>query len=109
VTLGSDPRHCVDPGDPTGPTIERPQSRVTEYALDTNAGTATLVWSFQVNGRFTYFAGSARRLANGNTLVGWAAERSATASEVSPQGTTLWELKNDAGYLSYRVIPRGRA
>ena len=25
--------------------------------------------------------------------------------EVSPQGTTLWELKNDAGYLSYRVIP----
>ena len=105
VTLGSDPRHCVDPGDPTGPTIERPQSRVTEYALDTTAGTATLVWSFQVNGRFTYFAGSARRLANGNTLVGWAAERSATATEVSPQGTTLWELKNDAGYLSYRVIP----
>ena len=87
VTLGSDPRHCVDPGDPTGPTIERRQSRVTEYALDTTAGTATLVWSFQVNGRFTYFAGSARRLANGNTLVGWAAERSATATEVSPQGT----------------------
>lgn len=104
VVLGDDPAHCVDPNDPTGPTVVRPQTRVTEYALDASTGTATLVWSYQVPGRFAYFAGSARRLPNGNTLVGWAAERRATATEVNAAGEVLWELKNDDDYLSYRVV-----
>ncbi len=102
--LGDDPAHCVDPDNPTGPTIARQQSRVTEYAVDPGAGTATLVWDYTVPGRYTYFAGSARRLTNGNTLVGWAAERRATASEVDSAGNLLWELKNDDGYLAYRVV-----
>lgn len=104
VVLGADPAHCVDAADPTGPTVVRRQTRITEYAVDATAGTATLVWSYQVPGRFAYFAGSARRLPNGNTLIGWAAERRATATEVGASGDVLWELKNDDDYLSYRVV-----
>ncbi len=104
AALGTDPAHCVDPGDPTGPTIARQQSRVTEYAIDPGEGAANLVWSYTVPGRYTYFAGSARRLANGNTLVGWAAERRATATEVDGAGVPIWELKNDEGYMAYRVV-----
>ena len=56
---------CIDPADPSGPTIARPQTRVTEYALDTYAHTAIQVWAYEVPGRFALFAGSARRLQNG--------------------------------------------
>ncbi|MET0837231.1 MAG: aryl-sulfate sulfotransferase [Marmoricola sp.] len=103
VALGSDPALCVDPDDPEGATISRRQTRVTEYALDPAAHVADLVWSYQPTGKFTFFAGSARRLANGNTLVGWAADTSALATEVDPSGAPSWELKNDDGFLSYRT------
>jgi hypothetical protein len=102
--LLDDPSHCVDQADPAGPTTSRRQTRVTEYALDLAAGTATQVWNYEVPGRFTYFAGSARRLDGGNTLIGWAAERRALASEVDPEGNLVWELTSDAGYLSYRAF-----
>jgi hypothetical protein len=102
---------CIDPDDPLGPPIARPQTRVTEYALDAVAGTATPVWEWDVPGRFGLFAGSAQRLPNGNTLVGWAAVRGATATEVSPTGETVWEIKDPAGdvesapfYSTYRAL-----
>ena len=103
VALGDSPTHCVDPDDPTGPTVARRQTRITEYALDPAAGTATLVWSYQVPDRFAFFAGSARRLLNGNTLIGWAAERRVTASEVNVAGEVVWALKNDDNFMAYRV------
>ncbi len=104
VPLGSSPALCVDPSDPAGPAVARRQTRISEYALDPDVGTATLVWSYEVPGRFAYFAGSARRLANGNTLIGWAAERRLTASEVSAAGEVVWALKNDDDFMSYRVV-----
>ena len=88
---------CVDPADPTGPAIARGTTRVSEYALDLAASpkpTATLVWSYPDDGsKYAMFAGSARRLGNGNTLIGWAADRSALATEVDAAGQTVWELK----------------
>ncbi len=86
---------CVDQADPTGPAVDRfPwQSRVAEYALDTTAGTATLVWDYTPPGRYTWFMGSAERLANGDTLVGWAAAVQALASEVDADGNLLWEVR----------------
>ena len=75
---------CVDQADPTGPAVDRSPGRAgsTEYALDTRPHTATLVWDYTPPGRYTWFMGSAARLANGDTLVGWAAAIQALASEV---------------------------
>ncbi|MET0838284.1 MAG: aryl-sulfate sulfotransferase, partial [Marmoricola sp.] len=94
---------CVDPEDPEGDTHNRAQTRVTEYALDEAADTATLVWHYQIDGRHTRFAGSSRRLANGNTLIGWAADPRAVATEVDEEGDVVWELKNGEAYFAYRV------
>ncbi len=48
------------------------QSRAVEYALDTVANTATMVWQYIPSPRvFTEVVGSAQRLANGNTVVGF--------------------------------------
>jgi hypothetical protein len=93
----------VDPADRTGPTVNRPQSRVVEYALDLQTHEARVAWSHSIPGRYAYFAGSARRLGNGNTLIGWAALTTALASEVGPDGTMLWELAAGNQFLSYRA------
>ena len=84
---------CVDPGDPDGPPVTRQHSRVTEYALDPVAGTATLVWSYTPAGYYTWFMGSSARLANGHTLVGWAADTKALAQEVAEDGDVLWQVE----------------
>ncbi len=101
---------CVDPADRTGPTVSRPETRITEYALDADLHTATLVWSWEPQPhRFALFAGSAQRLSNGDTMVGWAAATQALATEVSPSGEVLWELADPDAYFSYRstaaVVP----
>ncbi|WP_370619332.1 aryl-sulfate sulfotransferase [Mumia qirimensis] len=88
----NDSELCVDPADPSGPLLARPQTRVTEYALDVDAGTATTAWSYEEPGRFALFAGSSERLSNGNTLIGWASSRLAVATEVDATGTKVWEL-----------------
>ncbi len=100
AAVGTDPARCVDA---TGQQVSRPSTRITEYALDPDLGIATLTWSFQPPQRFAYFAGSARRLDNGNTLVGWGSERRALASEVDSGGQVLWELSTGDSYLSYRA------
>ncbi len=49
-----------------------PHTRAVEYALDTVAKTATMVWEYVPNPPiFTVAVGSVQRLANGNTLVGF--------------------------------------
>jgi hypothetical protein len=98
---------CVNPADPSGDSVSRGFTRVTEYALDEAAGTATLVWDYQpTQPRGAVFAGSAERLPNGNTLIGWAFAREASTSEVSPEGELLWELRDPAPqaqrHISYR-------
>ncbi len=100
--------YCVDPDDPTGAPVYRNQTRVVEYALDLGTGTATPVWTYEVPGRFALFAGSAERLDDGGTLVGWASERSAVATLVDDAGIALWELTDDAvdplqRYFTYRA------
>ena len=66
------------------------ESRAVEYALDTNSMTATLVWEFRHNPPlFTPYVGSVERLANGNTLVGFALL--GTVCEVDPRGQLVWQ------------------
>ena len=89
---GFDANLCVDPDHPDGPFLLRGQSRVAEYTLDTSLHTATLTWSYEPPTFYTWFMGSARRLPNGNTLVGWAAETDALAQEVDAGGGLLWQV-----------------
>ena len=100
---------CPDPADPDGARIARPQSRIVEYALDTEAMTATRVWSYVPEGRYAPFAGNAQRLADGSTLAGWS--RSETddgsvppfVSRVSSSGEEVWSLSAQ-GWFSYRAF-----
>ncbi len=98
---------CVDPDDPGGATHVRTQSRAAEWALDPEAGTATLVWSYAPTDWYSFFMGSARRLHNGDTLIGWADDAHALASEVDALGRLRWELReadtSSGHYISYRA------
>ncbi|MFL5482629.1 MAG: aryl-sulfate sulfotransferase [Gemmatimonadaceae bacterium] len=64
------------------------QSRAVEYAIDTVAKTATMVWQYSADPPiFNDFTGSAQRLENGNTVVAFT--RHGTVDEVAPDGTLL--------------------
>jgi Arylsulfotransferase (ASST) len=105
-SINGSPLLCVDPTDPSMPAVARPQTRVTEYSLDTTTHQATLVWSYQVTNRDTVFAGSAQRLSNGDTMVGWGGGVAHTlATEVGPGGDNpMWELSTPSGLFSYRAL-----
>ena len=102
---------CVDQADPDGPTVPRLWSRVTEYELDAATGEARTVFEHRMtepSDHLAIFAGSSQRLANGNTLVGWAAERRVMASEVGTDGEVLWSVRDasnptDQAFFSYRA------
>jgi len=100
------PTMCVNPADPMGPAVERPFTRVTEYALNRSTGKATLVWSYQT-GQYGRFGGSAQRLANGNVLIGWSWGEEQIVEEVNRAGNIVWSLRDrDAvpeGYVSFRA------
>ena len=102
---------CVDQKDPAGAASARTQSRAVEYELDEAAGTATMVFQHAPAGYFGAFTGSAYRMANGNTLIGWGNNvQETTASEVDAGGNVVWALENPddgpenpvANYGSYR-------
>jgi hypothetical protein len=97
---------CVDPADPDGPSVPRTSTRVVEFELDDVAGSAEPVRSFSPPGWFALFAGSAQPLPGGATMIGWAAETRAMATEISADGDLLWELRDASSgsrYFSYRA------
>jgi hypothetical protein len=81
-------------------------SRAAEYEIDEENLTATLVWSFSDRlGRYTGSLGSAQRLANGNTLIGWgsAPPTGASVTEVTPTGEIVFALSLPPSEISYRA------
>jgi hypothetical protein len=81
-------------------------SRAVEYALDTAAKTATMVWQYSANPPiFNDFTGSAQRLANGHTAVAFT--QKGIVDEVGADGTLLGRaiLETAPGQvaLPYRV------
>jgi hypothetical protein len=103
-SLNGSPVMCANPGDPTGPAIARPQTRVVEYAIDPVAKTATLVWTYQIQDRDSNYLGSAQRLPNGNTLIGWGGNQVSLATEVNSAHQVLWELHDGGTLFSYRAL-----
>lgn len=86
-----------DNGNQRGPQY----SRAVEYAIDETAKTLTRVWQYPADqSLFSAFMGSAQRLGNGNTLIGWGGLP--LVSEILPDGTKAFELS--LGALSYRAF-----
>ena len=81
------------------------ESRAVEYALDVKNRRATMVWQFHHSPPFfCAFVGSAQRLKNGNTLIGWGYV--GVVSEVDSHGNTIWEgtLTSPATASFYRML-----
>jgi len=82
-------------------------SRAAEYHLNTETRIARLVWSYE-QGPFAPSEGSAQRLDNGNTLIGWGVSDSGLiGTEVDPDGQKVFELSgtwpDGIAVESYRV------
>ncbi|MEP6573687.1 MAG: aryl-sulfate sulfotransferase [Gemmatimonadota bacterium] len=84
------------------------ESRAVEYAVDTVAKTATMVWEYRHSPAiFTQFLGAVQRLSSGNTWVAWGAAGHLT--EVATDGTVAWEGdvqvsgQNVAVYRAFRI------
>jgi hypothetical protein len=85
-------------------------TRIVEYTLDEENLSAELVWSYSRQGLYAGSQGSAQRLANGNTLIGWGKQSGVSAtmvSEVTRSGDVVFEvearLRDDSIPVSYRA------
>ena len=85
-------------------------TKIYEYRLDEVNKVATLVWSYApASPIYTSITGSAQRLPNGNTLIGWGAlappGQSPACTEVTPSGQVVFEMKfKDPGQAIYRAF-----
>jgi hypothetical protein len=83
-------------------------SRVVEYALDQAAKTATMVWEYRrTPDAVAATQGSAQRLPNGNTFIGWGSASIAqqlAATEVTPDGRIVFEMSFPQGVVSYAAF-----
>jgi len=83
------------------------QSRAVEYKLDVENRVAKMVFEYRHDPPiYTPFTGNVARLANGNTIVGFAF-RGAVA-EVDPAGTAVWRaaitaIGSPLGVVTYRI------
>jgi len=84
-----------------------PTSRAVEYEIDTLLKTATLIQEHrsEYHRGFISHMGNSQRLSNGNTHINWAyGTELPIATEVTPEGETLFEMWYDEGDRSYRTF-----
>jgi hypothetical protein len=80
-----------------------PVSRAVEYAIDEEAQTAELVWSYTTEDEwYAASRGSAQRLPDGSTLINWV-ERQPNIQVVSAGGEVLMDITLPDGFYSYRA------
>lgn len=82
---------------------EKPEySRAVEYEIDEENKTITKVWEYRnTPDIYAVAMGNHQRLPNGNSLIGWGSVTT-TATEVTPDGTKVFELAFDPPYANYR-------
>ncbi len=79
-------------------------TRVVEYQLDEVNKIATLVWQYISPEEFYSMSrGSAQRLSNGNTFIGWGT-LVPSISEVTPSGEIVLQMSFPLSTFSYRAI-----
>jgi hypothetical protein len=81
------------------------QPRAAEYALNTTAKTATLVWQRPLGGTGSLFGGlgSVRRQPDGDTVIAWGGFNKPAFTEVDAAGNALLEVDLPIANLTYRV------
>ncbi|HET7553725.1 MAG TPA: aryl-sulfate sulfotransferase [Gemmatimonadaceae bacterium] len=91
-----------DNGTGHDPNVTRP----VEYALDTDNMTATMTWDYlSADETYTTYMGSAQRLPDGNTLVGYST--AAIITLVDPNGTVLAQgakMDGNNSSIFYRAL-----
>ena len=88
---------------PTRSPVE--YSRAVEFDLDEENKVATSVWEYRNSPDiFSEAMGSAQRLPNGNTLVGWGSTGNPAITEVKPDGTKALEMGFADSQVSYRAF-----
>lgn len=91
-----------------GTKHQPPTTRAVEYAIDTSARTARMVWQFSRPGLFNAITGSAVRDSAGMTWVGFSLH--GIIDRVAPDGSIAWEgLLTKGGHPApfYRAVPIG--
>lgn len=73
------------------------QSRVLEYEVDFDAGTATEVWSYSPTEVYTPVLGDVLRLSDGDTFIDWS--YAGRLQRVTESGDTVWQLNVGIGYV----------
>lgn len=91
-----------------GNRAKRNWSRAVEYEIDETTLTATNVWQYRPDPDICINTmGSAQRLPNGNTLIGWgmaSATKKTAVTEVDASGNVVLELAFDGNlWSSYRA------
>lgn len=86
----------------------RQWTRAVEYQIDETAKTATKVWQYRHDpDLYAPSMGTAQRLPNGNTLIGWgqaSAQAKTAVTEVDPSGNVVLELAFTGNlWASYRA------
>lgn len=82
-------------------------ARGIEYNINTQNMTATLVWNYQYSPTsYSMFMGGTRRLANGNSIIGWGRlqNRNVMFSTVKPDGGLIMEVQFTDSLFSYRAF-----
>ena len=93
-----------------GNTNSPQYSRAVEYRLNEATKTATKVWEYRnkPNDIYGFATGSAQRLPNGNTLIGWGGVGlgaiTPVLTEVQPNGTKALEIFLENNQSSYRAF-----
>lgn len=81
-------------------------TRIVEYKIDETAMTAELVWSYSDEEKYASSQGSAQRLANGHTFIGWGGVVTpALVTEVNAAGEVVFSMDavSDAQIVSNRA------
>jgi Arylsulfotransferase (ASST)/Carbohydrate binding domain len=99
--LGNGRYMVFDNGDYHSPIV----SRAVEYQLDLTNMTADMIWQFRdTPDKYTFWLGSAQRLASGNTLIDFVSSGYPKAIEVDSNGIKHFELSLVPGSESYRAF-----
>ncbi len=79
-------------------------SSYVEYEIDEQNFTATLVRRYSRNGTiYSSVRGGVQELSNGNILISWDEIQNPFVSEISPEDSTVYEVKYDNYFHQYRA------
>ena len=86
-------------------TVDPRNTRVLEYILDEDNLTAELVWVYRNNPDVNSgFMGNAQTLPNGNKFIGWGGVSNPNITEITSDGTKVFEIGFESPYINYRAF-----